>query len=139
MSGVTKQKLDGVIRKAVREDIPGLVELVSENLERLLPRSEEDFSELIETTWVAEEQGKIVGCATLEVYSPKISEIRNVAVKAGFRAKGYGQTLVETAVEEARFRGIRQILVVTSSPEYFEKLNFGPCLNEKYALFWNGN
>jgi len=126
------------IRTADSNDIPGLVELVSENLEHLLPRTDEDFRELIDTTWVAVEEGRIVGCATLEVYSPKISEIRNVAVRAGYRHKGYGQGLVNMAVNEARARGIRQILVVTSSPEYFEKLNFGPCLNEKYALFWNG-
>jgi hypothetical protein len=29
-------------------------------------------------------------------------------------------------------------MVITSSREYFEKLNFGACLHEKYALFWNG-
>lgn len=127
-----------MIRTASSADIPMLISLVGENLDRLLPRSFEEFAELIDTTWVFEEHGEIVGCSTLEVYSPKISEIRNVAVKDGFRGKGIGKALINRAVEEARRRNIRQILVVTSSPDYFEKLNFGPCLNEKYALFWNG-
>jgi N-acetylglutamate synthase-like GNAT family acetyltransferase len=129
----------GVVRKAELKDIPGLLNLVAENSEKLLPRTEEDYSELIETTWIAEEDNLIVGCATLEVYSQKIAEIRSVAVKAGYREQGYGKRLVEIAVREAQSRNIKQIMVVTSSPEYFEKLNFGPSLNEKYALFWNGN
>jgi amino-acid N-acetyltransferase len=127
------------IRKAAPEDISGLVELVSENPQTLLPRTEADFRELLETTWVVAKDGKVVACATLEVYSPKISEIRNVAVRTEYRGRGYGQAIVQAAVDEANRRGIRQILVVTSSPEWFSKLNFGPCLKEKYALFWNGS
>lgn len=129
----------GIVRRAVLSDIKSLVELLALYPGQLLPRSEEAFEELIDTTWVAEEGGQVVGCTTLEVYSPKICEIRSVAVRAGFRHQGYGQKLVNLAVEEARSRNIKQILVVTSTPEFFEKLNFGPCLNEKYALFWNGS
>jgi len=128
----------GQVRKLKESDVESLVQLVDANPKQLLPRSPDDFKDLRETTWVAEESGQIVGCATLEIYSPKICEIRTVVVKEGFRHKGYGEKMVGCAVAEARSRNIRQIMVVTSTPEYFEKLNFGPCLNEKYALFWNG-
>ena len=131
-------KFPGQIRKMQDSDIDSLVNLVALYPEQLLPRTSDDFRDLKETTWVAEEDGAIVGCATLEVYSPKICEIRTVVVKDGYRHKGYGEAMVSAAVESARSRKIRQIMVITSSPEYFEKLNFGPCLNEKYALFWNG-
>jgi len=53
-----------------------------------------------------------------------------------YRGRGYGAALTAAAVEEAERRGIPQVLVVTSNVEFFERLNFGPCLNEKYALFW---
>jgi N-acetylglutamate synthase-like GNAT family acetyltransferase len=43
---------------------------------------------------------------------------------------------VEAAVAEARRRGIPQILVVTSNVEFFSRLNFQTCLNEKFALFY---
>jgi amino-acid N-acetyltransferase len=72
------------------------------------------------------------------VYSPKIAELRSLAVQDSSRGHGYGRRLVEAAVEEAERQKIRQILVVTSTREFFEGLNFGACLNEKYALFWNG-
>jgi len=131
-------ELLGQVRKLKESDVESLVQLVDAHPKQLLPRSPDDFKDLRETTWVAEESGQIVGCATLEIYSPKICEIRTVVVKEGFRHKGYGEKMVGCAVAEARSRNIRQIMVVTSTPEYFEKLNFGPCLNEKYALFWNG-
>lgn len=138
MNKISVNKASGIVRKLKESDIESLVSLVAAYPKQLLPRTVSDFQDLKETSWVVEDEGEIVGCATLEIYSPKICEIRTVIVKEGYRQKGYGEKLVGCAVTEARIRNIRQILVVTSNPEYFEKLNFGPCLNEKYALFWNG-
>lgn len=128
-----------MLRAATERDIPAIIKLIDDNSDRLLHRSEGELRELLSTTWVWEEPEGIVGCATLEIYSPKISEIRNVAVKESVRGQGVGRALIARATAEAKERGIRQVLVVTSTPEYFAKLNFGPCLNEKYALFWNGD
>jgi N-acetylglutamate synthase-like GNAT family acetyltransferase len=127
-----------VVRKAQEADIPGIQRLINENLDKLLPRTDDDIRELLPTFWVADEDGEIVGCACLEIYSPKIAELRSLAVRDDCRGKGYGAMLVNTVVEAAKARRIPQILVVTSTPEFFEGLNFGSCLNEKYALFWNG-
>ncbi len=128
----------GTLRKARLEDIPAIQKLIHENLDRLLPRKDEELLELLDTLWVIDEGGEIVGSACLEVYSPKIAELRSLAVREGRRGRHYGAMLVQVAVEEAQRRNIRQILVVTSTREFFEKLGFGACLNEKYALFWNG-
>jgi amino-acid N-acetyltransferase len=127
-----------MIRKAHRHDIPHILELVKANSETLLPRSVADYEELLDLTWVADEDGVIAGSCVLEVYSPKIAEIRSFVVHEDFRGKGIGKALIAAAVEEAEKRHIREIMVITSSREYFEKLNFGACLHEKYALFWNG-
>jgi N-acetylglutamate synthase-like GNAT family acetyltransferase len=127
-----------MLRKATTQDIDNIIKLINENLDKLLPRRAIDLLELIDTLWVVEDNDAIVGCVCLEVYSPKIAEVRSLAVKEEYRGHGYGEQLVETAVNEARNRNIRQILVVTSQLEFFEKMNFGACLNEKYALFWNG-
>ena len=128
-----------MIRKARREDIPAILELVQSNLGTLLPRSYEDYLELINMTWVAVSDEQVVGSCVLEVYSPKIAEIRSFVVHKDFRGLGFGKGLIDAAVAEARGRDIHEIMVVTSSPQYFEKLNFGACLGEKYALFWNGH
>ena len=127
-----------MVRKATTKDIPGILALVQMHPTTLLPRTNAEYQELIATTWVAEDKGVIVGCATLEIYSPKIAEIRSVAVHPEYQGRGYGAQLVGAAVAEGRERKIHEIMVVTSSPEYFRSLGFGACLNEKFALFWDG-
>lgn len=127
-----------MIRKAVESDIPHIIDLIEKHPETLLPRSHSDYRELLDFTWVADLNGIIAGSCVLEIYSPKIAEIRSFVVDEGYRGKGVGKALISAAVAEAENRKIREIMVVTSAREYFEKLNFGACLHEKYALFWNG-
>jgi len=127
-----------MVRKATTRDIPNILELVEANLGTLLPRSQDEYNELLETTYVYEKDGRIVGSCILEIYSPKIAEIRSFVVHHDHRGQGVGKALIAEAVAEGRRQNIREIMVVTSSREYFEKQNFGACLNEKFALFWNG-
>lgn len=126
------------LRKATAADIPGIQALIKANLDKLLPRTDAEIEELLPTFWVVEEGDAILGCCCLEVYSPKIAEIRSLAVDETCRGNGYGAMLVQVATEEAQRRQIQQVFAVTSSREYFESLNFGPCLGEKFILFWNG-
>jgi amino-acid N-acetyltransferase len=128
----------GLLRKATPDDIPAIQALINTNLDKLLPRADDELLELMDTLWVVDEHGEIVGCCCLEVYSPKIAELRSLAVKGASRGHGYGRVLVKAAVDEAQRRNIRQVLVVTSTRDFFEDVGFVDCLNEKYALFWNG-
>lgn len=125
-------------RKATTEDIPGIISLINDNLDKLLPREEPEVERLIDSFFVIEDKGAIVGCACLEVYSRKIAEIRSVAVAGSHREHGLGSLLVQAAIDEGQRRNIKEIMVVTSNLKFFESLNFTSCLNEKYALFWKG-
>jgi amino-acid N-acetyltransferase len=124
------------LRRATPDDIEPILGLIFAHPRQLLPRQREDVEQLIDTFWVIEEEGELAGCCCLEIYSPKIAEVRSLAVRASSRRRGYGARLVEAAVAEARGRGIPQILVVTSNVEFFGRLSFQTCLNEKYALFY---
>jgi len=124
------------IRQARAGDVEAIDRLIAGDSEHLLPRTREEIAQLISTAWVAEREGEIVGCVTLEIYSSKIAEVRSLIVKEGARGQGAGRALVHAAVSEALNRGVHEVLVVTSIPEFFQELGFGPCLNEKYALFW---
>jgi amino-acid N-acetyltransferase len=126
----------GNLRLARSADVPAILDLISSAPQQLLPRSGSDIDALLDTFWVMEEDGRIVGCCCLEVYSAKIAEVRSLAVHPDARGRGYGARLVEAAVAEARRRNIPQVLVVTSNVEFFSRQHFEPCLNEKYALFW---
>lgn len=128
-----------MVRLARPADIPAILSLIHENNDRLLERSAEDMDALLPTFWVAEEDGVVVGCCCLEIYSKKIAEVRSLVVRQDRRHLGYGRTLVQAAVTEARGRGIHEILTVTSKLDFFAQLNFKPVLNEKYALFWNSD
>jgi len=127
------------IRKATRDDIPAIKELIAANPKTIISRSEDELNALIEGFWVAEHEGRVVGCCCLEVYSPKIAEIRTVIVDESARGLGFGGALVKVAADEAESQNIREVMVVTSSPEYFNKLGFGECLHEKWALFYRGS
>ena len=127
-----------MIRKAVLDDIPAILDLINSNLDTLLPRTEREYRELLDTTWVAEVGGRVVGSCVLEVYSPKIAELRSCVVHVDHQSQGVGAELAAAAIEAGQRRNIREILVVTSKPEYFKRLGFGDCLHEKYALFWTG-
>jgi N-acetylglutamate synthase-like GNAT family acetyltransferase len=126
-----------MIRTANASDVDGILALIDANRDHLLHRTPEEVSQMIDSFWVADDGGDIVGCCCLEVYSPKIAELRSLAVRPDRRGHGLGARLAAAAVEEARRRSIPQVLVVTSNPGFFRRLNFGPCLDEKYALFWN--
>jgi amino-acid N-acetyltransferase len=127
-----------MIRKASLSDIPSILELIEANPDTLLPRTSDEYRDLMETVWVAEVDGRVVGSCVLEVYSPKIAELRSCVVDPEYRNQGVGADLAAAAIAEGQRRNIREILVVTSKPQYFKKLGFGDCLHEKYALFWTG-
>jgi amino-acid N-acetyltransferase len=127
------------VRLATEQDIPAIQRLINANLDKVLPRTDEEIRELLPTWWVAVEDGEIVGTCCLEIYSRKIAELRSLVVSEHARGKGYGAALVKVATETAQALSIRQVLVVTSTPEFFEGLGFGTALDEKYALFWNGS
>ena len=127
------------IRKAKTSDLPVIQELIESNPDTILARPEEELSTLVDNFWVAEHNNEVVGCCCLEIYSPKIAEIRTVIVRKDRQGMGIGAALVKVAADEAERQNIREVMVVTSSPEYFNKLGFGECLHEKWALFYRGS
>src|SRR3954465_9615168 len=84
-----KVKFQKMLRKATPDDVEGIRQLIDDNIDKLLPRSNEELRELINWFWVVEDNG-IAGCCCLEVYSPKIAELRSLAVRHDCRGKGYG-------------------------------------------------
>ena len=66
------------------------VAVVNTNTDRLLGRDRDEIAQLLDAFWVAEVDGRVVGCCCLEVYSPKIAELRSLAVLPEFRGRGLG-------------------------------------------------
>ena len=95
---------DFSIRPAQREDIPHLVAFLTPfvKAERLLVRTLTELDELYAHFFLAEADGQLIGCAALEIYSPKLAELRSLAVVPEQRGNGIGRALVETCLARAR-------------------------------------
>lgn len=67
---------------------------------------------------VARENGKLVGCAAVEIYG-SAGLLRSVAISEEQRGEGLGQRLTKAALELARKRGVRNIYLLTTTASHF--------------------
>lgn len=104
---------------------------------RILPRTTEELRNLLPHGFLAELDGKIVGFAALEIYSPKLGEIRSLAVDDALRGRGIGRALVGACIRRAEERNVFEVMVVTSEDAFFQRCGFDYTLpGEKRALFY---
>jgi N-acetylglutamate synthase-like GNAT family acetyltransferase len=127
-----------IVRPARGVDIRPLAELIEPFVQRkvLLPRTIDELALLLPNYFVAECDGKIIGCAALEIYSSKLAELRSLVVRSEYQGQGVGKRLVEACVNRAREEQILEVMAVTSSEDFFRSCGFDFTLpGEKKALF----
>lgn len=127
-----------VVRPAVFDDADDVFDFLEQFVEagRVLPRTLDELEQLVETGFVAESHGRIVGFAALEIYSKKLAEIRSLCVSPELQGQGIGKRLTQACVALARERRIFEIMAITSSDEFFRGCGFDFTLpGEKKALF----
>ncbi|MBM3249718.1 MAG: N-acetyltransferase [Candidatus Omnitrophica bacterium] len=115
-----------MIRKARIEDIKAIQKLINyfAGLDQMLPRSLNELYENLRDFWVAEESGKITGCAALHISWEDLAEIKSVAVAKPRQRKGLGRALIRACLNEARLMGAKKAFVLTYKPEFFRKFGF---------------
>ncbi|MBL8133979.1 MAG: GNAT family N-acetyltransferase [Anaerolineae bacterium] len=127
------------VRGAVEEDIPAMVDLIRHYVDEgiLLARTLDEMIELLPGFFVAvTDEGKLVGCAALEIYSPKLAELRSVAVAPEAQGMGVGSLLVEACVARAHEHHIFEVMAITSQDAFFKRCGFDYTLSGvKRALF----
>jgi nucleoside-diphosphate-sugar epimerase/N-acetylglutamate synthase-like GNAT family acetyltransferase len=78
----------------------------------------------IATTLVAWTEGKIVGCAAVEVYGTA-GLLRSVAVDTRRQGEGLGHRLTKAALDLARARGVKRVyLLTTTAADFFPRFGF---------------
>ncbi|MHC4677204.1 MAG: N-acetyltransferase [Planctomycetota bacterium] len=100
--------------------------------DRMLFRSPADIYENLQTFSVAELDGRIVGCCSLEIIWADLAEIKSLAVDEALKGKGVGRLLVGAALEQAGELGVPKVFALTLEPQFFEKQGF--TVVEKEAL-----
>lgn len=132
-----------IIRKARFGDAPAIFKRIKAHPNELVPRPLSDILLNIDRFLVAELAGEIVGTAAWSVLpelepnrNPSI-EIQSVSVRSDLQGHGLGQRLVTAAMERVREYCPAQIIVLTFTPPFFEKLGFVPVSKETlmYKLY----
>lgn len=121
---VTGQRL--AVRKAVMHDIPLILDLINDYAARgiMLPRTEFEMSEAIRDFLVVMNGQELLGCGALHFYSPKVGEIRSLAVREKAKKMGVGRILVEALVREADLFELDVVFAFTYVVEFFNKVGF---------------
>lgn len=114
------------IRKAKTADAVRIHELVNQyaRQEQMLPRTMLSIYENIRDFYVAEVDGKVVGCSGLHFTWGDMAEVRSLAVDEAAGKRGIGRQLVEANIAEAREHGLVQVYAFTYVTEFFAKLGF---------------
>ena len=92
--------------------------------------------------WMAEQEGKLVGCTAIALRDDDTAQLRWVVVDPVARGEGLGGTLVDKALDFCRSRGCTSVYLFTTdglpeSQALYEKLGFRVTSNEIEEL-WDG-
>jgi len=123
------------VRKAKLNDVPDIHRLISHYAEEriMLPRT---LTDLYENVWgftvVAEDEGKLVGCGALKLYSQDVAEIRSLCVDETLKSKGIGRDIMDALLNEAEAFGLKTVFALTIAPVFFAKLGFHETPRERF-------
>jgi len=115
-----------VIRKAKISDVAGMYGLISfyADREEMLPRSLMELYAGVRDFFVAEADGKVVGCAALHIMWDDLAEIKSLAVAESYRGRGLGRQLTEACLADVLEYKVKKVFVLTDIPAFFEKFRF---------------
>ena len=99
---------------------------------QLLPRTLKQVEGAIRDFVVAIDDGRIVGCVALRIYSADIAEIGALAVAVERHGTGIGRMLVDTLVHDAGTLGLRRVFALTLQDGFFHRLGFETTLISEF-------
>jgi amino-acid N-acetyltransferase len=115
-----------VLRKACLRDVDSISTLINSNakLNLLLPKSRFKIISSIMTFSVAEENGKIIGCAALNPLWTDLGEVMSLCVAEEARNRGIGSALVAEIKKEAIAIGFPKLMALTYQLAFFKNQGF---------------
>lgn len=115
-----------VERKAAMRDVPAMFRLINHwaDQRQMLPKSLHALHAAVRDFWVAEEDGEVIGCCGLRIYTDDLAEVCSLAIAEGKQGRGLGQSLVRCCLDEARAMEIKRVFALTYQVRFFERLGF---------------
>ena len=121
-----------VVRPARTSDVLAVRDLV-ENYAgdgpRLLRKNTVTLYEDVQEFYVAELDGKVVGCGALHVMWHDLGEIRTVAVDPSCKGQGIGSQILAALTYRANVLGLTRLFCLTFETKFFAGHGFAP-INE---------
>ena len=114
------------VRNATIDDVIAIDLLLQTQIEKgkLLPRTRPELYERVRDFFVIENNGEIVGCGALQLFTAELGEVRSLAVATAFEGHGYGRAIVDRLIEESIAIGLSKLMALTYVPGFFHKLGF---------------
>ena len=105
----------------------------------MLPKTPEQLVRLFREFVVAtDENGRVLGCGGLRIFSPDLAEIISLAVDPATQGMGLGGRIVERLVEDAETLGISTVFALTLRDGFFHRLGFRTVDKEMFpAKVWS--
>jgi amino-acid N-acetyltransferase len=129
-----------MIRKATLLEVPDIWRMLHEFSDQdVLPRAMADLYSQVRDYFVyRQEQGPVIGVASLHIFWHDLGEIRSVAVLPDHQHTGIGTSLVEQCLEEARSLGLQKVFALTTRPDFFKRFGFQEVPNEEMPkIIWS--
>lgn len=109
-----------VVRRARTSDVSEIKRLIDLYAGRiLLEKNLVTLYEAVQEFWVAEYQGRVVGCGALHVLWADLGEVRTVAVDPDVKGHGIGKLLVQRLIAVARELELSKLFVLTFEVDFF--------------------
>jgi len=114
------------LRSAGADDAATIHQLIEANLEEghLLPRTLSELTVHATRFVVAVSRRKVVGCAELAPLSPRVAEVRSLAVDQQARGSRVGMLIVDELRRRAQRDGFEKLCAFTHAPGYFTRMGF---------------
>jgi amino-acid N-acetyltransferase len=115
------------LRTARPDDIPAIERLLA--AEWLPPMA---IAEFLPSFWVLESDGRVAGCAGIEIYGDS-AVLRSVVVAPELRGSGEGDRLVRTGLHYAHEHGAKRVYLFTMHAAGFFALHgFAPVTTDDF-------
>lgn len=115
-----------IVRRARTPDVRAIRQFIDVYADDriLLTKPTVTLYEDVQEFWVAERDGRVVGCGALHVMWEDLAEVRTLAVIPDQRGTGVGHLLLAQLVDTARELGVRKVFCLTFEVDFFARHGF---------------
>ncbi len=117
-----------VVRRARTPDVRAIRSLVEPmaRSRRIVSKDAVAYYEAVHEFRVVEVDREVVGCGALHVMWEDLAEVRTVAVRPEFKARGLGSALLTGLLQDARDLGVQRVFCLTFETGFFGGHGFQP-------------